>query len=367
MTNRLLVVFLSVLAFACVSAHSFRSGSGKVYAPTSPDSILIFYSEDDVKRPFETVGEISTEGSSAWGHGEGSLIKKARKKAAEMGAHAILVRPFDAPNNTKKVLAVLFGTNDNKQRMTAIRFTEQSPARTVATGLAGQQSAAVEASTARAAAPMTNEDVLKLVSAGLGEEFILIKIRASPTSFALDTDSIVRLKSAGVSERVLAAMLEGSRYQPHGGVSPEPLRAEQAQAESPTADEVGASTLLGLLQSDDRKVRERAVVDLGKPGPHANERVPALIVALRDPSWQVRLSATEALGRIGPDAHSAVPALLETTRDKNVATSIKAGRAIERIGPSALAALTEAAKSPDPKIRKEAANLAKKILESSAH
>lgn len=158
----------------------------------------------------------------------------------------------------------------------------------------------------------------------------------------------------------------------HDGVPPEPLPLAQSQAASiggrpsPAADEASTATLIGLLQSQDRKVRESVVRDLGKPGPHANERVLALIVALRDRSWQVRLSAAEALGRIGPDAHLAVPALLETTRDTHLATSIKASRAIENIGPSALAALAEAAKSADPKIRKEAAKLATKILESQA-
>jgi hypothetical protein len=154
-------------------------------------------------------------------------------------------------------------------------------------------------------------------------------------------------------------------------VPPEPPQSAQSQGATggpPTlaADEVPAVTLLGLLQSEDRKAREKAVTGLGKPGPHAKESVPALVGALRDRSWQVRLSAAEALGRIGPDAHLAVPALLETTRDRHLATSIKASRAIERIGPSALPALTEAAKSPDPKIRKEATNLATKIRERQA-
>ncbi|MBK5257791.1 MAG: sel1 repeat family protein [Vicinamibacteria bacterium] len=119
------VLFSAVLAcsIGCVSAQSFRSGSGTIYPPTNPDSVLVFYGEAEVKRPYEIVGEISTAGSSLYGKGEGALIKKARVKAAEMGANAILVRPFEEPNNTKKVVAAFFGTNDNKQRMTAIRFT----------------------------------------------------------------------------------------------------------------------------------------------------------------------------------------------------------------------------------------------------
>lgn len=212
MTNRLLAVLLGAMTFACVSAQSFRSGSGTIYPPTRPDAVLIFYSEEDVKRPYEIVGEINTEASSAWGHGEGSLVKKAQKKAAELGAHAILVRPFEAPNNTKKVLAAVFGTNDNKQRMTAIRFTDQQPLPPTATReVSPDQASPAGTLTGRAPAPMTNEDVLKLVSGSVGEDVIITKIRASRRAFVLDADSILRLKGAGASDRVLAAMLEGSK------------------------------------------------------------------------------------------------------------------------------------------------------------
>jgi len=58
--------------------------------------------------------------------------------------------------------------------------------------------------------PMTNQDVERLASAGLGEDVILAKIHSGPTDFSLETDSILRLKEAGVSDRVLAAMIEAS-------------------------------------------------------------------------------------------------------------------------------------------------------------
>ena len=34
----------------CVSAQTFRSGTGRVYARTRPDDELVFYSVEDVKR-----------------------------------------------------------------------------------------------------------------------------------------------------------------------------------------------------------------------------------------------------------------------------------------------------------------------------
>jgi hypothetical protein len=56
--------------------------------------------------------------------------------------------------------------------------------------------------------PMTNEDVIKLVDAGIGEDVIIAKVRASECRFQLEADDLVALKKAGVSDRVLAAMME---------------------------------------------------------------------------------------------------------------------------------------------------------------
>jgi hypothetical protein len=44
-----------------------------------------------------------------------------------MRANAILVRPLDAGTSGDHAMAVLFGSNDKSQHMTAIRFTDESP------------------------------------------------------------------------------------------------------------------------------------------------------------------------------------------------------------------------------------------------
>jgi hypothetical protein len=71
-----------------------------------------------------------------------------------------------------------------------------------------------EAESAVAAAPrvatgtkLTNADLLALHDAGFGEEVLLAKISASHCAFTLEAPELVRLKRAGVSERVIAAML----------------------------------------------------------------------------------------------------------------------------------------------------------------
>jgi hypothetical protein len=57
--------------------------------------------------------------------------------------------------------------------------------------------------------PLTNEDVVALVKAELGDDLVIGKIRQAPQE-ALDvsTDALVRLKKQGVSKAVLDAMLK---------------------------------------------------------------------------------------------------------------------------------------------------------------
>jgi hypothetical protein len=60
---------------------------------------------------------------------------------------------------------------------------------------------------------LTNADVLKLKSAGLGDELIIGKIKASPADYHLDTNDMIELKQAGLSEAVIGAMLEAATRQ----------------------------------------------------------------------------------------------------------------------------------------------------------
>ena len=55
---------------------------------------------------------------------------------------------------------------------------------------------------------LTNDTILKLVSAGLPDQAIVAKIKSSKTAFDLSTDNMIALKTKGVSGAVLGAMLD---------------------------------------------------------------------------------------------------------------------------------------------------------------
>nr|MDQ3012581.1 hypothetical protein [Acidobacteriota bacterium] len=60
---------------------------------------------------------------------------------------------------------------------------------------------------AQDAKPLTNQDVIKLVKAKIGDEIVITKINQSKNKFDLSTDGIVQLKEAGVSDKVLQVMM----------------------------------------------------------------------------------------------------------------------------------------------------------------
>jgi hypothetical protein len=55
--------------------------------------------------------------------------------------------------------------------------------------------------------PLTNEDVVRMVKAGLAESTIFLAIEQNPTDFDTTPDALISLRGQGVSEKVLDAML----------------------------------------------------------------------------------------------------------------------------------------------------------------
>jgi hypothetical protein len=82
-----------------------------------------------------------------------------------------------------------------------------------------------------AAEVLTNDAVVTMVKAGLGEEIVLSKIKASQSQFDLSTEGLLRLKEAGVSETVIKAMVETAVPRP----APTSKTAEEVTKETQDA------------------------------------------------------------------------------------------------------------------------------------
>jgi hypothetical protein len=54
---------------------------------------------------------------------------------------------------------------------------------------------------------LTNDSILKMVKSNLGENLIISMVQGQPGKYSLNPDELVKLKDAGVSEKILAAMV----------------------------------------------------------------------------------------------------------------------------------------------------------------
>jgi hypothetical protein len=73
--------------------------------------------------------------------------------------------------------------------------------------LVGMLGLSLPGPTAVAQEVLTNDSVIQMVKAGLPEAVVIAKIKSTATKFDLKTDSLVSLKKAGITDKVLEAMV----------------------------------------------------------------------------------------------------------------------------------------------------------------
>lgn len=101
--------------------------------------------------------------------------------------------------------------------------------RTVCAIVLGAAMALGTAAPVRAQEALTNESIIKLVQAGLGEELIVGMVNGQPGRYRIDADSVIALKSAKVGDKIIAAMVAKA------GSSETAATAPAASAAAPAA------------------------------------------------------------------------------------------------------------------------------------
>jgi hypothetical protein len=81
---------------------------------------------------------------------------------------------------------------------------------------------------------LTNDAILKLAKAGLGEDIILSTVKNQPGTYSTGPDDLIALKTAGVSDKVIAAMMEKT-----ASGAPAPKAAPPAAQAAGPVTEVG--------------------------------------------------------------------------------------------------------------------------------
>ncbi len=93
-------------------------------------------------------------------------------------------------------------------------------------------------------------------------------------------------------------------------------------------------SLVGLLESQDSRVRNLAIINLGDLGAAPRDALPVLVRALRDPDEGVRRAAINAVGAMGTQSQIAVPPLLEILEGPTPSMHSQAAQALSKIIPT---------------------------------
>jgi uncharacterized lipoprotein YajG len=111
-----------VMLAGCISTNAVQLGQPAQYAPVNPDSVQVFLKEEDVKADFDKVAIINAEGNYTVATDE-KMIDAMKKRAAKMGANAIIIGEFKDPSTVEKIADAVVGVGGTKTgKVLAIRL-----------------------------------------------------------------------------------------------------------------------------------------------------------------------------------------------------------------------------------------------------
>jgi hypothetical protein len=67
---------------------------------------------------------------------------------------------------------------------------------------------------------LTNDSIIKMVKAGLGDDVVISTVKVQPANYSTDPDGLIALKGAGVSDKVIAAMVDRMAAPPAAVAAP---------------------------------------------------------------------------------------------------------------------------------------------------
>lgn len=86
---------------------------------------------------------------------------------------------------------------------------------------------------------LTNDSIVKMVKSGLGEGLVISMVQGQPGKYSLNPDELLKLKEAGVSEKVLEAMASKGSNNGKPAPVPGPTVSTPADADIPQGIDIG--------------------------------------------------------------------------------------------------------------------------------
>lgn len=104
----------------CVTTNATRLGTGAALPPVPMESVAMYRTASQVPGKYQEVALLNSKGESGLTD-EAAMFRSMRKKAAELGANAIILDAVSEPSAGAKVASAVFGTGaERKGRAIAI-------------------------------------------------------------------------------------------------------------------------------------------------------------------------------------------------------------------------------------------------------
>ncbi len=114
------LILTTLAASACgVRTHTTDVSMGMNRAPTCDEAVDLYTSRAAVPHDYYELAWISAEGNSVY-TSDGKITDQIRKKAAQVGANAIIVNDFKETGATAKVIGAAVGANSADTKVSAL-------------------------------------------------------------------------------------------------------------------------------------------------------------------------------------------------------------------------------------------------------
>ena len=124
------VLGLSLVAIsACVHTNAVMLDPSLYFAPVDPYDVVIYLEASDVPYEYEAIALVHATGHHEWTN-QADLIEAMREKAAEYGAHGIIIEWVEEPRAWERIVDAITDEDfaDRRGRVLAIRAISDSAA-----------------------------------------------------------------------------------------------------------------------------------------------------------------------------------------------------------------------------------------------